>query len=54
MLYTHVSSGTGAVGQTVCDVPSGLSLTPAQENKKSEIFCDLVSFNSPSEDNCDD
>jgi hypothetical protein len=33
LLHTHhrVSSGAGTIGQTVADVPSGLSLTPPQE-----------------------
>jgi hypothetical protein len=30
----HSSSGAGTIGQTVADVPSGLSLTPPQEIKK--------------------
>jgi hypothetical protein len=30
----HSSSGAGTVGQLVADVPSGLSLTPPQENNK--------------------
>jgi hypothetical protein len=28
LLHTHLSSGAGTIGQTVADVPSGLSLTP--------------------------
>jgi hypothetical protein len=38
LLHTHhllVSSGAGIIGQLVADVPSGLSLTPPQETKKS-------------------
>jgi hypothetical protein len=31
----HLSSGAGTIGQTVADVPSGLSLTPLQETKKN-------------------
>jgi hypothetical protein len=30
----HLSSGVGTISQIVADVPSGLSLTPTQENKK--------------------
>jgi hypothetical protein len=30
----HLSSGAGTIGQLVADVPSGLSLTTAQKNKK--------------------
>jgi hypothetical protein len=31
----HVLSGAGTIGQTVADVPSGLSLIPPQETKKT-------------------
>jgi hypothetical protein len=31
----HLSSGAGIIGQLVADVPSGLSLTPPQEEAKS-------------------
>jgi hypothetical protein len=31
----HLSSGAGAIGQLVADVPSGLRLTPPQETKKN-------------------
>jgi hypothetical protein len=36
MLHTQhpLSSGAGTIGQTVANVPSGLSLTPPQETKK--------------------
>jgi hypothetical protein len=36
LLHTHhhLSSGTGTIGQTVVDVPSGLILTPPKEAKK--------------------
>jgi hypothetical protein len=35
LLHTqHLTSGAGAVGQLMADVPSGLSLTPPQETKK--------------------
>jgi hypothetical protein len=30
----NLSSGAGTIGQTVADVPSGLSLNPTQGNKK--------------------
>jgi hypothetical protein len=35
MLDTHLSSGAGTIGQLVADVPSGLSLTPPQDIKKT-------------------
>jgi hypothetical protein len=35
MLHTHLSSGAGTVVQLTDDVPSGLSLTPAYETKKT-------------------
>jgi hypothetical protein len=35
--HHYLSSGTGTIGQLVADVPSGLSLTPHQENKKNLI-----------------
>jgi hypothetical protein len=36
LLHTHrLSSGAGTTGQLVADVPSGLSLTPPQETKKT-------------------
>jgi hypothetical protein len=46
----HLSSGAGRIGQSVADVPSGLSLTPPQETKKkaSHIKC-LASLNSRTE-----
>jgi hypothetical protein len=36
LLHIHLllSSGAGTIGQTVADVPSGLSLTPPRETKK--------------------
>jgi hypothetical protein len=34
MLYTHLASGAGTIGQLVADVRSGLSLTPPQETKE--------------------
>jgi hypothetical protein len=33
----HLSSGAGTVCQLVADVPSGLSLTPSQETKKTKL-----------------
>jgi hypothetical protein len=36
LLHTHhLSSGAGTIGQLVADIPSGLSLTPPQETKKT-------------------
>jgi hypothetical protein len=38
LLHTlHLSSGAGTIGQLVADVPSGLSLTSPQENKKDKV-----------------
>jgi hypothetical protein len=38
LLHTHhLSSGAGTIGQLVADVPTGLSLTPPQETKKSDF-----------------
>jgi hypothetical protein len=34
MLHTHVSFGTGTIGQLVADVPSELSLIPPHDIKK--------------------
>jgi hypothetical protein len=34
MLHAYLSSGADTVGQTVADLPSGLSLTPPQDTKK--------------------
>jgi hypothetical protein len=31
-IHHHLPSGAGTIGQLVADVPSGLSLTPPQEN----------------------
>jgi hypothetical protein len=41
-IHHHLSSRAGTIGQLVADVPSGLSLTPPQENKK---IC-LLLFNT--------
>jgi hypothetical protein len=40
--HHHLSSGTGTIGQTVADVPNGLSLTPTQETKKKSKSADLA------------
>jgi hypothetical protein len=34
VLYNHLSSGAGTIGQLVVDLPSGISLNPPQETKK--------------------
>jgi hypothetical protein len=35
LLHTHyLSSGAGTIGQSVANIPSGLSLTPPQEEKE--------------------
>jgi hypothetical protein len=33
----HLLSGAGTTGQTVADIPSGLSLTPPQKKMKKKI-----------------
>jgi hypothetical protein len=33
-VHHHLSSGAATVGQLMADIPSGLSVTPAQETKK--------------------
>jgi hypothetical protein len=39
VLHTyHLSSGAGTAGQLVVDVPSGLSLIPPEETKKSTLI----------------
>jgi hypothetical protein len=35
---SSIMCGTGTTGQTVADVPSGLSLSPPQEIKKDVMF----------------
>jgi hypothetical protein len=42
-IHHHTSTGAGAIGQLVADVPSGLSLTPPQETKKIKIS-DTIPF----------
>jgi hypothetical protein len=37
LLYTHLSSRAGKVGQLMADVPSGLSLTPSHITKEKEL-----------------
>jgi hypothetical protein len=39
MLHAHLSTEAGTVGQLVAGVPSGLSLTPPKETKKSVYLC---------------
>jgi hypothetical protein len=39
--HHHLSSRAGTIGQTVTEVPSGLSLTPPQETKKNRMLTDL-------------
>jgi hypothetical protein len=36
VVHHHLSSGAGTIGQTVAAVPSGLSLIPLQETKKTQ------------------
>jgi hypothetical protein len=42
MLHTHLSTGAGTVGKIVADVPSGLSLTPPQEETASILGFEWV------------
>jgi hypothetical protein len=36
-IHHHLSSGAGAIGQLLAEVPSGLSLTPPEETKKKTV-----------------
>jgi hypothetical protein len=36
LFHIRLSSGAGTIGQTVADVPSGVSLTQTQETKKKK------------------
>jgi hypothetical protein len=38
LLHTLLSSGADTLGQIVADVPSGLSLTPPEENLKENTY----------------
>jgi hypothetical protein len=38
-LHIHLPSAAGAIGQTVADIPSGLSLTPTQEELVPPDIC---------------
>jgi hypothetical protein len=38
LIHYHLSYGAGTIGQIVADVPSGLSITPPQETKKSSCI----------------
>jgi hypothetical protein len=40
-IHHHLSSGAGAIGQIVAAVPSELSLSPPQENKKKKNIKDM-------------
>jgi hypothetical protein len=42
--HSSSSSGAGTIGQTVADVPSGLSLTPPQETKKNYLCLNSANF----------
>jgi hypothetical protein len=47
MLHIHLSSGIGAIGHLVADVPSGLSVTPSHEitiYKKKEFCEKLIAY----------
>jgi hypothetical protein len=43
-IYHHLSSGAGTIGQLMADEPSGLSLIPPQETKKSQIDETTIKF----------
>jgi hypothetical protein len=52
LLHIHpLSSGAGTVGQTVADVPSGLSLTPPQETEEKKTNVESQPRWGPSEEN---
>jgi hypothetical protein len=36
MLHIHLPSDAGTIGQTVADVPSGLSSIPTKESRKNK------------------
>jgi hypothetical protein len=40
-IHYRLSSGAGTIGQLLADVPSGLSLTPPQETKKTTPYHNL-------------
>jgi hypothetical protein len=40
--HTHLSSGAGTVGQSVADVPSGLTLTRPQETEIKKLLLDQL------------
>jgi hypothetical protein len=42
MFHTHLSTGAGAIGQLVANVPSGLSLTPPHKTKKIEYILIII------------
>jgi hypothetical protein len=44
MIHTHLSSGSGTIGQLVADVPSGLSLKPPHKIKKKRCFSVMTCF----------
>jgi hypothetical protein len=43
-IHHHLSSGAVTIGQLVADVPSGLSLTPPQETKKTTYLTGQTSL----------
>jgi hypothetical protein len=44
MLHTHLSSGSGTMGQLVTDVPSGLSPIPLNLKKYKKFWEELIAF----------
>jgi hypothetical protein len=40
--HHQLSSAVGTIGQLVADVPSGLSLTPPQEEEKNPLIPELI------------
>jgi hypothetical protein len=44
MLHTHLSSGAGKIGQSVADVPSGLSLTPPHGKRETKNLKKFLGF----------
>lgn len=48
LFHTHTSPLVGTIGQTVADVPSGLSLIPPQDMKKEMLQINGISERTPS------
>jgi hypothetical protein len=44
MLHTHLSSGAGAIGQLVADIPIQLGLTPPHPTEQSKLWTERSGF----------